>query len=46
MHTINRTERIVCNEDFANDLEDFFSATRDNLHNAVIGLRMREEGFD
>ena len=36
----------MCDEDFANDLEDFYNASRDNIHNAIIDRRMHEDGFD
>lgn len=43
---MHRTERIICDDEFANDLEEFFKADRDDIHKAIIDRRLQEEGFD
>jgi hypothetical protein len=43
---INRGEMIICTEDFAQDLEEYFNAEKKNIHNAIIERNISEEGFD
>jgi hypothetical protein len=43
---LHRTERIICDDEFAKDLEEFFNADRDDIHKAIIDRRLQEEGFD
>jgi hypothetical protein len=34
--TFEKVKKIECDEDFAQDLEDFFNADRRDIHNAII----------
>ena len=38
--TVHKSEKIVCDDDFANDLEDFFNAERNEIHNAIVARRI------